>query len=117
MELDQGAWLERIRSAIPRRVIVAACLVLFVIGAGVGGYLVGSSPDVDLDGARLDAAEHGRQAGARVGDRQGYERGFKSASERPYASVYATAYRRAYEREFEAAGLDPPQNIPVPDAR
>lgn len=77
LDADRWSWV-RIRGPRSRRAI-GALLVLFALGAGVGGYLVGSSSDVDLETARLAAAEDGREAGARVGEREGYQRGYRTA--------------------------------------
>lgn len=107
----------RISGRLPRRIIPAALLVLFLAGAGIGGYLIGSSPDVDPNALRLAAAAEGREEGSERGAKDGYAKGYRAARKRTYASAYSTAYKRAYAREFEAAGLDPPERIHVPDPR
>jgi hypothetical protein len=96
---------------------VAVLLAAFVVGAGLGGYLIGSSSNMDVDAARLAAAAKGREAGAELGARKGYAEGFRSARGRSYRSVYAASYRQAYAEEFKSAGLDPPRSIHVPARR
>lgn len=110
------SWV-RIRGRLLRRVIVGTLLALFLAGAGIGGYLIGSSPDVDLEAVRFVATAQGREAGAEEGARKGYERGYRSARNRTYAADYTAAYREAYAKEFESAGLDPPDTIRVSDPR
>lgn len=90
-------------------------MVLFLAGAGSGGYLIGSSSEVDLEAVRFAAAAQGRAAGAEEGARKGYARGYRSARDRTYAAAYAAAYKEAYAKEFESAELGPPETIRVPD--
>ena len=83
--------------------------------AGIGGYLIGSSPDRDVDEASVTAAERGLEAGSRKGAKEGYALGFESERKRAYASAYSAAYREAYAEEFQSLGLDPPERIRVPE--
>jgi cystathionine beta-lyase family protein involved in aluminum resistance len=107
----------RTRGRPPRRVIVGTLLVVFLAGAGIGGYVIGSSPEVDLEVVRFAATAQGREAGAEEGARKGYARGYRSARNRTYAAAYGAAYEDAYAKEFESAGLDPPDTIRIPDPR
>ncbi len=88
---------------------------MFLAGACIGGYRIGTSPEVDLEVVRLAATAQGRAAGAEEGARKGYARGYRSARDRTYAVTYSAAYREAYAKEFESAGLGPPDTIRVPD--
>jgi cystathionine beta-lyase family protein involved in aluminum resistance len=103
----------RIGGRLPWRIIAAALLALFLVGAGIGGYLIGKSPDVDLDAVRSTAATEGREAGSVRGAKEGYTHGYEAARKRTYAAAYSAAYREAYAAEFESVGLDPPERIRV----
>jgi cystathionine beta-lyase family protein involved in aluminum resistance len=109
------SWGTRMRGRLPWRVIVGALLALFLAGAAIGGYLIGSPPAVDVGAARLAAAAQGREQGAEKGAKEGYAQGYRSARKRPHDAAYSAAYREAYAAEFESAGLDPPERIRVPD--
>lgn len=98
---------------LPWRIIAVALLAIFLAGAGIGGYLIGNSSDVNLDAVRVAAAAEGREEGSAVGAKEGYAQGYKAAQRRTYASAYSAAYREAYAREFESVGLDPPERIRV----
>ena len=102
---------------LPRRTVGRALAALALASAAIGGYLIGSSPDRDVEAARVTAAANGFEAGARRGMREGYAVGFEPARNRAYASAYSAAYREAYAKEFESAGLDPPERIRVPEHR
>ena len=97
--------------------MVVALVAIVLVGAGVGGYMIGKGSEADLDDVAATAAAEGREAGLRKGAPEGYARGFEEARERSYASAYAAAYRRAFAAEFESAGLAPPARIPVVDRR
>jgi hypothetical protein len=99
------------------RAIAAGIFVVCLAGAGIGGYLIGNSPEADLDAVRSAASAEGREAGAERGAAEGYEQGLAAARERTYAPAYSAAYRQAYAAEFEAVGLEPPERIPVPRPR
>jgi hypothetical protein len=107
----------RTRKRFPWRPIAAAAFVISLVVAGIGGYLIGHSPETDLDAVRSAAAAAGREAGTEQGSEEGYAQGFGEARERPYAPAYRAAYKEAYAREFEAVGLAPPERIRVPDRR
>ena len=100
---------------LPRRAIVLGLVALFLSGVLIGGYLVGSSSGTDLDDVENAASEAGRKAGFEKGSEEGYARGLEEARKRSYHAAYAAAYRKAYANEFELAGLDPPEQIPVPE--
>jgi cystathionine beta-lyase family protein involved in aluminum resistance len=102
---------------MPWRTIGVAFLIVCLAGAGIGGYVIGNSPEVDLDAVRSTAAAEGRQAGTATGIEEGYAQGFKAAQKRTYGPAYASAYKEAYAAEFESVGLDPPKHIPVPNRR
>ena len=106
-----------VRERRPWRPVAAALLVLCLAGAGIGGYLIGNSPEVDLDAVRSAAAADGREAGLEKGAETGYTQAYRTARKQPYAPVYAAAYKEAYAAEFESAGLDPPERIRVPRPR
>jgi hypothetical protein len=124
-EIDTGfpvteesvGWWARVRERPSWRAIAAVLFVVCLAGAGIGGYLIGNSPEVDLDAVRSAAAAQGREEGSTAGNEAGYEQGFEAAQQRTYAAAYAAAYREAYAQEFESVGLDPPERIPVPDQR
>jgi hypothetical protein len=101
------------RDQWPRRSVAIAVLVLVLAGAGIGGYLIGNSPEVDLDAVRSAAAAEGREAGLASGTDEGYSAAFREARNRTYAAAYSAAYRQAYAEEFRSRGLDPPERIPV----
>jgi hypothetical protein len=101
------------RAPVSRRAVAGIALALCLVGAGVGGYLIGNSSDVDLAAVRSDAAAEGREAGAQSGAEEGFSEGFRAARERAYAPVYRAAYKRAYAAEFESRGLEPPGRIRV----
>jgi flagellar biosynthesis/type III secretory pathway protein FliH len=103
----------RARDRLPLRPIAAA-LVVCLLAAGIGGYLIGNSPEADLDAVRSAAAAAGREAGSEQGSEEGYAEGFKEARTRSYAPAYRAAYKEAYAREFESVGLAPPERIRVP---
>jgi hypothetical protein len=106
-----------IRDRLPWRPIAAAAAALCLVGAGIGGYLIGNSPEVDLDAVRSAAAAEGQEAGAASGREAGFEQGFSAAQKKEFAAAQVQAYREAYAAEFEAAGLTPPERIPVPGLR
>jgi hypothetical protein len=106
-----------LRDRLPWRAITAALLALCLVGAGIGGYLIGNSPEVDLDAVRSTAAAKGQKEGSQAGTKEGYAQGFRAARKRTYGSAYSTAYKQAYVAEFESAGLDPPEQISVPGPR
>ncbi len=113
-----GSWVARIRGRISWRAFAAALVVLFgLVGAGVGGYMIGSPPGIDFDAVRAEAAAEGREKGLKEGARQAYARGYRSARKRPHPAAYTSAYKAAYTREFTSAGLNPPERIRVPDPR
>jgi hypothetical protein len=105
-------WEVRVRKRLPWRAIAIA-LVVCLIGAGVAGYLIGNSPEVDLDAVRSAAAAQGRQEGAAAGAEEGYAQGFRDARRGTYGAAYSAAYREAYAAEFRSRGLDPPERIRV----
>jgi hypothetical protein len=107
----------RVRQRLPWRPIAAAAFVICLVGAGVGGYLIGNSPEADLDAVRSAATAAGREAGLEEGAAEGRAQGFREARERPYAPAYRAAYKEAYAREFEAVGLAAPERIRVPERR
>lgn len=105
-------WEVRVRKRLPWRVITIA-LVVCLIGAGVAGYLIGNSSEVDLDTVRSAAAEEGREEGAAAGAEEGYAQGFRKARGGTYGAAYSAAYKEAYVAEFRSRGLDPPERIRV----
>ena len=110
----RGSVASRVRIGDELRWRIAVALLAIVLaGAGTGGYLIGSSSDVDLDAVRSAAAAEGREAGAATGSEEGYTRGYEAARQRTYAAAYSAAYREAYAGEFESVGLDPPERIRV----
>jgi hypothetical protein len=113
-ERSAGRWA-RIRERPAWRAVAAGVLAVCLVGAGVGGYLIGNSPEADLDAVRAAAAAQGREEGSAAGAEEGYDQGFEAAQQRNYAAAYAAAYEKAYAAEFESVGLDPPERIPVPE--
>jgi hypothetical protein len=110
------SWVPQWRTPRARTVVVViAALVL--AGAGVGGYMIGKQSGADLDDVARVAIADGHDAGLKKGAKEGYARGFEGARGPAYASAYSAAYRRAFAAEFEAAGLEPPARIPVPERR
>jgi hypothetical protein len=107
----------RVRDRLPWRAIAAAAFVICLVVAGIGGYLIGNSPEADLDAVRSAATAAGREAGSEQGSEEGYAQGFREARERSFAPAYRAAYKEAYAGEFESAGLAPPARIRVPDRR
>jgi hypothetical protein len=103
----------RTRDRRRRRIIAATLFALCLIGAGIGGYLIGNSPKADLDAVRSAAAAEGRTEGSERGADKGYAQGFRAAQKRTYAAAYSAAYKEAYAAEFEDVGLAPPERIPV----
>lgn len=103
------------RSPRQRRLALAAVLSLLVLAAAVGGYLVGSASDADVEPARplIGAAE--AQSAPTVGSAEDRARAFKAGRERGFAAVYPKAYRSAYVKEFRKAGLGAPAKVRVPD--
>ena len=110
-------WWARVRARPRWRAIAAVLFVVCLAGAGVGGYLIGNSPEADLEAVRAAAAAEGREAGAAAGAEEGYDQGFTAAQKRTYGPVFSAAYKEAYAAEFEARGLEPPQRIRVPVPR
>jgi hypothetical protein len=106
-----------IRDRLPWRTLAAALFALCLVGAGIGGYLIGNSPEVDLDAIRSAAAAAGREQGSERGAKEGYTQGYQAAQKRTFGSAYAAAYAEAYANEFESIGLDPPERIPVAGPR
>jgi hypothetical protein len=120
MHTAQGTstgWEVPVRRRLPWRAIAIALVALCAIGAGVAGYLIGNSPEVDLDAVRSAAAAQGREEGAAAGAEEGYAQGFREARRGTYGAAYSAAYREAYAAEFESIGLDPPERIRVPGSR
>jgi hypothetical protein len=114
---ESAGWWARFRDRPSWRAIGAVLFAVCLAGAGVGGFLVGNSPDADLDAVRSAAAAEGRQAGLESGTQAGYDQGYRAAQERTYGPLFSAAYKRAYAAEFEAVGLEPPQRIRVPVER
>jgi hypothetical protein len=105
-------WEDRVRKPLPWRAIAIA-LVVCLIGAGVAGYLIGNSSEVDLDAVRSAAAEQGREEGAAAGAEKGRAQGFREARRGTYGAAYSAAFKEAYVAEFRSRGLDPPERIRV----
>jgi hypothetical protein len=100
---------DRLRSRGIAAVVFAICLA----GAGTAGYLIGNSPEADVDAVRSEAAAAGWQAGSERGAEQGHAQGFREARERTYAPRYRVAYKEAYAQEFRSRGLKQPEQIRV----
>ena len=98
-----------------RRVAYLIVVVSLVVGAGMGGYLIGSSSGEDLGAARQASAAAGEKDGAASGATEGYARGLKPARTRGFAEAYPAAYEVAYLKELREAGLDAPARVSVPD--
>jgi hypothetical protein len=114
---ESVGWWARVRDRPSWRAIAAVLFAVCLAGAGVGGYLIGNSPEVDLDAVRSAASAEGRQAGLAAGAEEGYEQGYGAAQKRTYGPVFSAAYEGAYAAEFEAVGLKPPERIRVPVER
>jgi hypothetical protein len=113
-----GDWLRsagRLWDRLPSRPVVVTCLALFLIAGFSTGYVLGRDSGTDLDGVGPSATADGREAGLEKGTQQGYKEGLKAARQRDYTAAYAAAYREAYAAEFESAGLDPPEQISIPE--
>lgn len=110
----------RSRSWVPlqgqsrRRALAGAGVIALVLGAGVGGYLIGSSSSEDLEAAGRASAVAGERKGSAQGARAGYARGLESGRRRGYANAYPEAYKAAYLAQFQDAGLDAPVTVSVP---
>ncbi len=97
-----------------KRAAIAASVTLLVVGAGVAGYVNGSSGGRDIEAAREASAAAGQEKGSAQGARDGYARGFKAGRKRGYDDAYPEAYETAYLAEFQNAGLDAPQTPSIP---
>jgi hypothetical protein len=108
----------RFRVRFPAREVLAkVAIAVPLIVVGVVGFVAGSPSSVDLDDVKAAAVAEGREAGTTEGDQKGFDHGYEEARNQSYDSTYDAAYRSAYVREFEQAGLTPPEEIPVPEAR
>ena len=103
----------RLWHRLPRRDVVGLLVAVLLVGSFAGGYAIGND-SADLRAVETTASEAGRAAGLRKGAKEGYTQGLGEARGRSYRPAYAAAYRDAYLREFELAGLDPPEQIPIP---
>ena len=101
-------------SANRGRAMLAAIVILLVLGAGAAGYMSGSSGGGDVEAVRAESAAAGQAKGVAQGTREGRARGLESGRERGYAEAYPDAYRTAYREQFRAAGVAIPETVSVP---
>ena len=103
--------------------LTALAIGIATLACAAAGYMVGHSKDSDppppAATSSQGADETGDSAAAAPDDAQqrGYDRAFAQARRKEFGPAFARAYREAYTNVFEAAGLQPPKDIAVPDAQ
>jgi hypothetical protein len=105
--------VQRILRGFDPRVVVGGVVILAVILAGVGGYVIADSKGVNVQAAQTAAMRAGEKRGTAQGAREGYARGFKATRHHAYLAAYRQAYGSAYRGEFERAGLPAPEQVTV----
>jgi hypothetical protein len=84
-----------VESALPSRRVLLAILLLTLVCAIGGGYLIGQAGAPDLSAAKRSSAEAGEAAGSRAGAARGFRSGVTSGRRSAYREAYRRAYRRA----------------------
>lgn len=97
------------------QILLSIAVLVAAIGLGIGAYFVGKSSGEDLDAAKAAGTAAGQESGAARGTRIGYAKGFKEGREKGFEQTYSDAYREAYAKAWNAAGLEPPDEIKVPE--
>jgi hypothetical protein len=108
--------MDKPRISVSRRqFLVGLGLLVVVVALGVGGYLFGRSTGEDLDAARAHGTALGQTEGSAKGASEGFTAGRKEGRNAAYAKSYDRSYRDGYQQAYEDAGLNPPDEITVPD--
>jgi hypothetical protein len=101
--------------------LTGLAIALATIACAAAGYMIGHSKDPEPAPPTVTTSHGGNSAGSSTSptddaQQRGYDKAFAQARGKEFSPAFARAYREAYMNVFEAAGLQPPKKIPVPDA-